>query len=94
MKTVDFKMCSCGKRGFEERLVDKALGAAQAKRRRQMDAAGTRRNIVKMESRTYPCEVGELYHTTSESRREYQLRTIPTPSLTWEQFQANERRAA
>jgi hypothetical protein len=57
-----------------------------------MEAVGTRRAVVKQESRAYPCEVGDLHHLTSESRREYQMRTIPTPSLTWEQFQDNERR--
>jgi hypothetical protein len=91
VKTVAHTMCSCGKRGFDERVVDKALGRAQAKRRRQMDSAGTRRG-THMENRTYPCEVGDLHHLTSESRREYQTRTIPT--LTWDQFQTDQRRYA
>lgn len=92
MKTVAHTMCICGKRGFTEHLAHKALGKAQTMRRRQSESAGTPRG-TKMESRVYPCEVGDLFHMTSESRREYQTRMKPAP-LTWEQFQIDQRRYA
>lgn len=73
-KTVDFRRCPCGKRGFEhERAADKALGRGQAKRLRKADANGTRRG-VHMESRTYWCDEGQMFHTTSESRRSFNQR--------------------
>ncbi|GAB3830060.1 hypothetical protein [Kribbella italica] len=94
MKTVAHSMCPCGKRSFaSERLAEKALGKAKASHRARMEVVGSRR-IGKQENRFYLCQAGDAYHLTSESRRDYQMRTIPAPTLTWEQFQASERRAA
>jgi hypothetical protein len=71
-KTVPFVKCECGKRGWVEEIeADKALGKAQTKRNRAGDAAGSRRGI-KRESRTYLCDVGNVYHLTEQSRRTYQ----------------------
>lgn len=94
MKTVAFRMCACGKRGFVDELdADKALGRARAKRRRQMDGRASRRGVVTMESRTYKCEIGDLFHTTSQSRREYNERAA-APALTWQQFLATQGQVA
>lgn len=93
-KVVAFERCLCGKRGWaDENDAEKALGRAQSKRRRAMESAGTRRGVVKVESRVYPCEVGDLLHLTSESRREYNDRVV-VPTLTWEQWQINEGKVA
>lgn len=71
-KTVPFVKCECGKRGFlEEWEAEKALGRAQTKRNRVGDACGTRRGI-KRESRTYWCEMGDVFHLTEQSRRTFQ----------------------
>lgn len=68
-KSVPHSLCACGKRGFHvERLADKALGRAQAKRTRKADATGTRRGMC-AETRYYLCDHSDLYHLTSESRR-------------------------
>lgn len=75
-KTVEHRSCRCGvKRGFaSERLAEKALGRAQAKRTRAADAAGTRRGMY-VESRWYECDYG-LLHLTSESRRSFNHRMV------------------
>jgi hypothetical protein len=90
-KTVAFVMCECGKRGFDdERSADKALGRAQAKRRRQMVASGTRRGH-RMESRHYVCDFG-MFHLTGESRKEYQAHA--TAGMSWDQYLASSGKAA
>ena len=77
MKKVPFIVCSCGKRGFtDERSAEKALGRAQAKRRRNGEKHGTMRGQC-TESRMYWCEVGEVYHLTSQSRRYYESYALP-----------------
>ncbi|WLW38605.1 hypothetical protein [Streptomyces phage Verabelle] len=75
-KTVSHRSCRCGvKRGFaSERLADKALGRAQAKRSRAADAVGTRRGMY-VERRYYVCDFG-LYHLTSENRSSYNDRLV------------------
>lgn len=71
-KTVPFVKCECGKRGWiEEFEAEKALGKAQTKRNRAGDKSGSRRGL-KRESRTYWCEVGDVFHLTEQSRRTYQ----------------------
>lgn len=73
MKTVEHVWCSsCGKRGFAiERLADRALGRARAKRNRMGDARGTRRGLTR-ESRFYECPEG-LFHLTHESHKPRRL---------------------
>ncbi|WP_411120573.1 hypothetical protein [Streptomyces sp. x-19] len=68
---VGFKTCACGaKRGYDdERVAEKALGKAQAKRHRAGDRKGTRRGLHR-ENRFYECSFG-LYHLTSQSRAAY-----------------------
>lgn len=66
--TVPSAPCACGKKGFEEHAIDKALGKAQAKRNRTFDKSGSRRGMVR-ESRFYECEESDLFHLTSMSRR-------------------------
>lgn len=75
-KTVEHRSCRCGvKRGFaSERLADKALGRAQAKRDRAAEARGTRRGSHR-ESRYYQCDFS-MFHLTSESRRSYTDRMV------------------
>ncbi|MYT31721.1 MULTISPECIES: hypothetical protein [unclassified Streptomyces] len=70
IKAVDFRTCECGaKRAFEdERIAEKALGRAQAKRHRAGDRRGSRRGLY-CENRYYECEFG-MYHLTSQSRSE------------------------
>ncbi|GAA0946068.1 hypothetical protein [Actinocorallia libanotica] len=69
-KTVDFRPCPCGKRGFEdERQADRALGRAQAKRNRTADRHGTRRGIER-ERRYYECEFGTFHLTHKNRERE------------------------
>jgi hypothetical protein len=70
-KAVDFRACACGvKRAYgDERLAEKALGKAKAKRHRAGDRKGTRRGLYR-ENRYYECEYG-MYHLTSQSRTEY-----------------------
>jgi len=92
MKTVPFIVCECGKRGFEdEHDAEKALGRSQAKRRRAMEKAGTRRGH-KQESRYYLCDYDDLFHLTSESQKEH--REKQDGSLTWEAFLAQQAVAA
>ncbi|MEU6959624.1 hypothetical protein [Streptomyces chrestomyceticus] len=71
IKAVDFRACPCGaKRAFEdERLAERALGRAQAKRHRAGDRKGSRRGLH-CENRYYECEYG-MYHLTSQSRSDY-----------------------
>lgn len=65
----EFEMCRCGKRGFaDERDADRALGRAQTKRNRAVEATGSRRGLYR-ENRTYMCDMSDLYHLTSMSRR-------------------------
>ncbi|AWN07275.1 hypothetical protein SEA_RANA_57 [Streptomyces phage Rana] len=76
MKTVRYTSCPCGvKRSFfSEREAEKALGRAKAKRQRTAESRGTGRGL-RTEGRWYQCEVSDLYHLTSESRRSYNERT-------------------
>lgn len=69
-----YDLCPCGKRGYAEHNVDRALGRARAKRRRISDARGTRRG-VKIERRTYECSYGG-HHLTEMSARKYHEITV------------------
>lgn len=68
--TVPFDLCPCGKRGWhDERDAEKAMGRAKAKRNKALDATGSRRGLVR-ENRIYLCHASEMFHLTSQSRRE------------------------
>lgn len=71
-KNEKYQTCPCGKRGFEEHAVGRALGKAKTKRNRSADKAGVSRRGMTRESRHYPCDQSRLYHLTSQSnhRRE------------------------
>lgn len=65
-KTVAHTFCPTGKRSFEtEWDAEKALGRAQAKRKRGNVRGGS------VESRFYYCDECEGFHLTSMSRRSY-----------------------
>lgn len=92
-KTVPFDLCSCGKRGWwEERDAEKALGRAKAKRNRAFDKNGMSRRGMVRENRIYECHEGEMFHLTSQSKRENNEQMQPV--LTWEQYLAQQGSAA
>lgn len=89
MKTVPFDLCACGKRGwYVEEDAEKALGRARAKRNRQHDKASASRRGMVRENRIYLCDAGDMYHLTSQSRRENQAQQaeVAERTLSWEQY--------